>query len=72
MTAEELISTLNRVFGMENKWPDTFEVDSDTYANCCQYVFNKEPSIPYKALVALGANKGLMFKNVELILEEKK
>lgn len=77
MTADELISTLNRIFGTE-RWPKTFEVDSDTYGHCCQRIFDSythsnvvtvRPGIGIYYGIWLGPNKGLMFKNIELILK---
>lgn len=79
MTAEELHSHFNRVYGMEYQWPKTYEVDAVTYGNCCQYIFNwaNEHNFidsigpDYKRLnIAMGkVANGLMFKNVELILK---
>lgn len=78
MTAPELISHLNRVFGL-NERPKTYEVDAETYANCCQYLFQSHENtgkitLEYKDFygieVFLGKTKnGLMFKGVELILQ---
>lgn len=76
MTASMLIGFLNEKFGL-NKWPKTFEVDHETYANCCQAVFDnlvatttiKIGDPPYY-YIALGLNNGLMFKSVELILKK--
>lgn len=58
---------------LKKTWPETFEVDHETYANVCQHVFdhiadNVEWGPIYE--IALGPNKGLMFKNVELILKK--
>lgn len=75
MTAQELKNKLDNEFGF-NKWPDTYEVDADTYANCCQFAFDN-PRIfqgygpNYVSItIALGRlHNGIMFKNVELILK---
>lgn len=85
MTSNELIKYFNRIFGIDKDWPETFEVDVETYANCCQSVFNhKIDSIDdddnitvdykdfYSINITIGRNKGLMFKNVELILMKEK
>lgn len=78
MTAEELIETFNETFGL-GQWPKSYIVDAETYANCCQYIFNKlaEESLfssisLYNVILFLGPHKGLVFKNVELILVNDK
>ena len=69
MTTEELRHKFNTEFEM-GEWPKTYGVDHETYANVCQFVFNKKleaesgPWIP----IAVGVNGGILFKNVELIL----
>ena len=78
MTADELRKRFNELFGL-NKWPDKYGVDAETYANCCQAVFThseesatelyqEDNRVITIARIALGPNNGLMFKNVELIL----
>lgn len=69
MKADELVSHFDRIYGI-NKRPLTYEVDSDTYANCCQAVFDELVKINRNRNinVYLGDNKGLMFKGVELLL----
>lgn len=72
MTADEFRLRLNELYGIEGDWPETFVVDYETYANCCQYIFDHvadhtEHEDYYE--IAIGPNKGLMFKNVELILK---
>ena len=74
MTAEELIEKFNSSFGMR-EWPKAFLVDMETYGNCCQFVFNRlNEATDYLGqsfyYLALGPNKGLMFKNVELIIKK--
>jgi hypothetical protein len=84
MTANELRDKFNKEFGL-NEWPKKYEVDADTYANICnfiiseylkdklQVIINMQGYIPGKdivvAMILIGPNKGIMFKNVELILE---
>lgn len=83
MTAQELISYFNRIFGIEKEWPISFEVDAVTYANCCQYLIDEyigrvnDSSIlslvdknRLTQLVSLyvGKNGGILFRNVELTL----
>jgi len=80
MTANELRNYFNNTFGIDNPWPKTFEVDAETYGNCCQaafdwyisnYLYNMIPGIGYKINLTIGQNKGLMLKNIELILSNK-
>lgn len=75
MTAEELIHYLNTTYGI-NSWPETLNVDTSTYGNCCQHTFNyllnkgnfdTDLRVNWIRLV-LGNKDGLMFKGVELIL----
>lgn len=78
MTAPELTSYFNRIFGIEKEWPKQFEVDAETYANCCQFVFDRQvdgEEITRLLGDKLGItvfvgekHKGLAFKGVELIL----
>lgn len=70
MLAEELIRQLNVRYGF-TRWPETFEVNTETYAYACLHVIkhkqqNHEPAI----VLSFGPHKGLMFKGIELI--EKK
>jgi len=83
MTAQELRDHFNRVYGIEHPWPKTYEVDAETYANCCQAVFdwfiehkeihrlasNEERGNYYMIHLPIGLNGGLKFKGVELILK---
>lgn len=77
MTSNELIAFLNNTYGLKRPWPKKLKVDADTYANCCQTIFNYHGEIfpideGIKILsITCGPNDGLMFKNVELILESK-
>ena len=71
MTATELRDWLYRRYGM-NKWPEDLDVDHETYANICQYIFDKKVSNPNSALVVhLGKRNGIMFKNVELLIKRE-
>lgn len=71
MTREELAKFLNDTYGL-NPWPERLEVDAVTYANIVQSYFDIYDVPQMKSLkriyIDLGANNGLMFKNVELIL----
>ncbi len=79
MTTKELREYLNNQFGL-NPWPQTFEVDAETYGNVCQDVinwtvnengvwksFNSENEFHIK--IAIGDQNGILFKGVELILK---
>ena len=79
MTANQLKEYFNNTFshGLLDNWPETFEVDAETYANCCQAVFDNKTSLDkeyYKygwfGRIAFGHNNGIMFRNVELILKK--
>jgi|SRR5215471_9820092 len=85
MTALELIHYLNSTYGFHKEWPETLEVDHETYANCCQFAFKESvlaeetnfPSPTKNPFLAIAvivgkANSGLIFKNVELLLKIKK
>lgn len=81
MTANELISHLNNTYGIDKEWPKTYEVDAETYANCCQFRFNKYeiheilrivPGSCSSFQIYLGKNRGLMIKNTELIFKDFK
>lgn len=85
MTIDELRNHFNDNFPAYEKWPTTYEVDHETYANVCQSIFNFQvednvDTIPltyntpnghkgYCISLCLGSRNGIMFKNVELILK---
>jgi hypothetical protein len=76
MTANELRHHFNTTFGL-GEWPKTFEVDAETYANCCQTVFNDLMTKPGFLFgewtivhLSLGPYNGIIFKDVELILKK--
>ena len=81
MTASELMSHFNRIYGMDKR-PQTYEVDSDTYANCCQFLLDRaeidnESTVLRtgigdlsRRMLYVGIHNGLMFKGVELILQK--
>lgn len=78
MTASELRDWLNKTYGLE-PWPAQLEVNHITYANCVQSIINFLWDSENKVLnyygthtiaFALGPNKGIMFKNVELIIKD--
>lgn len=73
MTAEELIRYFNEAYGIK-PWPRTYGVDPTTYANVCQYVFDKIQTATRKEGIifielAVGPNRGIMLKNVEIVIE---
>lgn len=60
----------------KHKLPETYEVDAETYANVCQYIFNNMPlsmgiGPNYEVLAIPVGNqrRGIMFKGVELFLK---
>jgi hypothetical protein len=81
MTAFELIRKLNMEYGLDKEWPKTYEVDAETYANCCVHVFRDAARKNIERIVRrgvgdlarveviIGESYGPMFKNVELILK---
>ena len=80
-SAKELREYFNKEYGITKPWPKTFHVNSECYADCCQEAFNWyakncESTISgdkwnsYRIMIGNETN-GLMFKNVELILDRK-
>lgn len=75
MTVQELRNLFNDTFsvGVEGKWPETYEVDHETYANICQFTFDHHQKIRLNETmwvdVAVGSNNGIMYKGVELLLK---
>lgn len=76
MTSNELRHKFDNIQG---KWPITYEIDHETYANVCQDLFDnieRDELITFtssdlsfqRVKVSLGSHNGIMFKNVELIL----
>lgn len=62
------------------EWSKSIDVDHETYANVCQDIFehqfdNSTLTIHTKEFsqlsISVGPNKGIMFKNVELILKSR-
>lgn len=80
MTTKQLIDHFNQNYGMFKTFPETFEVNHETYANVCHSLFllkreelvavGIEP-IKYYTKVALGKHNGILFKGVELILKKR-
>jgi len=73
MTTNELRKKFNTEFEGRN-WPMTYEVDSATYGNVCQSIFDfyKCQSHDDTLHIKVGPNNGILFKNIELILIETK
>ena len=72
MTSHELHQFFNKTYGISKEWPKQYKVDSDTYANVCQAVFTQavvtDNLLGYDVIqISIGPNKGIMFRNVELI-----
>lgn len=74
MTAQELKNHLNNEFE-SCIWPRTYEVDYETYANVCNYIFelaSKGPSDQINKInIYIGGNNKILFKSVELLLKKK-
>lgn len=82
MTVQELTKLFNQSFGdrLDKPWPKTYDVDHETYANVCQSLFEwKAERVFVNNIkddmkwieISIGANNGIMFKNVELILKSR-
>ena len=71
MTAIELRDYFNDNFGLGH-WPDIYEVDHNTFANVCSFVFKRHLEMPQRIDIALGKNGGIFFKGVEVLLKENK
>lgn len=76
MKADELIRYLNDTYGIGQRWPQTLEVDAYTYAHACQAIFEKNVEqhkvvsggVMIMPLAVGRVNFGIIFKNIELIL----
>ncbi len=70
MTVQELANKFNNEFGLD-KWEAKYEVDAETYANVCQFIFNRNTKLKMNGIIdvhiVVGPNNGVLFKNVELI-----
>ena len=73
MEYQELRHLFNIKFGMNERWPEKWEVDASTYGNICQAIFFHLKTTDNNEIVriALGPNSGIMYKNVELILKSE-
>jgi hypothetical protein len=73
MTAKELKSKFIKDFGFK-EWPETYEVDAETYGYVCQAIFDNwiERDFPPEfASVRLGFQGGILFQNVELLIKKE-
>lgn len=76
MTVQQLIQHINSFAdksGVSTPLPQTLEVDSETYANVCQFIFNSkviEYNTHHIVRIILGEHNGIKFKDVELILKK--
>ncbi len=72
MTTKELSDKFNDDYGHNSPWPKEYKIDLETYKNILLLVFNAR--LPFqvngRVTILIGFNDGLMFKNVELLLEE--
>ena len=68
MTADELRILFNDSFGL-SRWPETYDVDHETFANVCDSVFKDYIRLPQRVGIALGIHGGIMFKGVEILLQ---
>lgn len=73
MKAEEFIKLLNEIHGIK-PWPKSLTTDPETYANCCQYVFDQAKILVMAkgfdyVEIAIGHSKGLIFKGMELTIK---
>lgn len=68
MTTHQLRETLQFKFGI-GEWPETYNVDAETYGNVCHSIFTSRPFTDPDVVIRLGRHNGIMFKNVELILK---
>lgn len=72
MTTAQLGHKFITDFGT-NRWPKSFEVDADTFANICNDYFlsQKVMGEHWETIhVTIGPNGGFMFKGVELLLKD--
>lgn len=78
MTTQELLEEVNTKFGMNWEWPDTYEVDIETYVNVVTSIFENaskkvsaEPfTNGYIIYVVISENYRVMFKGMELRIKE--
>jgi len=67
MEIPELNTYMNETFGL-TEWPETMVVDVRTFSNVCKLFYSRygdgEMYCPF------GPNGGIVYKNVELILQE--
>lgn len=75
MKANELRTLFNNKFGM-GIWPDKYDIDFETYGHVCDLIIKSDINIieidgQSYALIAIGPSKGIMFKNVELIVKNQ-
>lgn len=74
MTAKEFISHIANDYPL-GAIPKTLGVSKDTYINLCQYLFTHLEAEYYSNFCAitllLSPRKNLMFRNVEIIVDDK-
>jgi hypothetical protein len=69
MTVEELRSHINSI---NIPLLEKLVVDHETYANVCDAIFKHESTqtTGRSVIIAIGKNKGIMFKGIELLLKK--
>lgn len=75
MTANELHIKFSHEYKL-NKWPDTYEVDAETYGNVCHAILNSAVKIRKNsslrtAYISIGEHNGIFFHGVELIIKRQ-
>lgn len=77
MTAEQLRQKMNDEYGNYNlPWPDSIEVDKDTFINVILFLFDTKSigfsKVQHQVQLQLGKNNSVLFKGVELLLKKEK
>lgn len=70
MTLSELLRELNNTYGMCRPWPKSKVVDADTYGHVVHEIISATAQGGQVTLY-LGPRKGVLFRGVELVLDNK-
>lgn len=79
MTANELRKYLEDVYAL-GRWPLSLEVDAQTYANVCMFIFQNADAIRQydrnlrelrHIRITVGSHGGIFFKDVEIVCKEE-
>ena len=77
-TPEDLLRHLKVTYGIEQRWPNQFEVSAELYGRVCDalvkyiiahHVYTMVPGRGYQIELSVGQHGGVLFKNVELIIK---